>query len=111
MIAKYNLMEYIDRNFSNGLFYLSGSNYVPAYKPTMRGNRFITSEIEPELESAISRYRIEQKDVYFISPFPVYLPFLMFYGKIQGKSDCLFDILFNSGENVHYYSAFIYRVR
>lgn len=108
MIASDTLREYIANNFKNSWFFYI-DNPVWAFRPTTDGNQFFSYKNE-KVESVESRLPPDT-GFYIISQRPVEATFLKLQMSFPGKSESLFDRIFNNGKTSFYKTTFyLYKV-
>jgi hypothetical protein len=108
-IANAKLREYIANNFKNSWFYYMEID-VALFRPTNDGNQFFNSDND-ELETVINNSLISRTNLYIISPAPLNDRTLKLEKWFPGKSESLYDIIFNNEDREYYeYGVYLYKI-
>ncbi|MBI5328140.1 MAG: hypothetical protein HZB80_07605 [Deltaproteobacteria bacterium] len=108
MIASDTLREYVANNFRNTWFYYINSS-VWAFRPTNDGNQFFS--YQNEKASSVASRLPPNTDFYVISSRPLETSSLKLHMSFPGKSESLFDRIFNNGSAPFYKTTFyLYKI-
>lgn len=99
MIASDNLREYIANNYKNSLFFYQHFP-VLAFRPTADGNQFFDQDVGFTTVEQISLKA--HSPLYIASRFTINDNVAEFVKSFPGKSESLYDRIFNSGDHQYY---------
>jgi len=109
MIASDTLREYVAQHFTNTSFFYLNSP-VMAFRPADDRNEFFTS-LDRDINTVASQVR-SKSNLYVISFFPLKESFLDEPLAFPGKSNALYDRMFNTGSaGLYKYTFYLYKVK
>jgi hypothetical protein len=111
MIASDGLRDYVAKTFRNSFFFYFNLP-VLSFRPTHDGNQFFSVWRELNVTEEARKHGATLSDCYLISRYPITNPFLAVHKSFPGRSNSLYDRIFNGGTHPRYRNTmYLYEVR